>query len=316
VPTALITGVSGQDGTYLAELLAGKGYRVAGGTRSVAAARASPHARALRHVDLIELDPGSLPAMVGSLRRVNPDEVYHLAAPSRVSASFDDPDGAKRGILGTTAIVLEAVQQASPGARCFFAGSCEMFRSESHGQDESAPREPVSPYGEAKQAAFDLVRTYRGMGRLFAVTGILFSHESPRRAPTFVTRKVARAAAAIARGDQDELRLGSLEVRRDWGFAGDYVRAMWSMLQQEEPDDLVIGTGVAHSVADLCFEAFAVVGRDWQEHVVTDPELLRPGEAPLRLANPARARRRLGWAPEVDFRGLVAMMVQAETRDG
>jgi GDPmannose 4,6-dehydratase len=316
MPTALVTGVSGQDGTYLAELLVAKGYRVVGTTRDAARARTCEHADALRGVDLVETDGRSLPALLDVLRQTQPGEVYHLAAPSRVSASFEDPDGAKRGILGTTAVLLEAVQQSVPGARCFVAGSCEMFRPEDHGQDESAPREPVSPYGEAKLAAFDLVRTYRSMGRLFAVTGILFSHESPRRGASFVTRKVARAAAAVARGTQREVKLGSLDVRRDWGFAGDYVRAMWAMLQEETPDDLVIGTGIAHSVGDLCFEAFAAVGRDWQDHVVSDAALVRAGDPPLRLADPSRARRRLGWSPEVDFRGLVSMMVEHEMGQG
>ena len=316
MPTALVTGVSGQDGTYLAELLVAKGYRVVGTTRDAARARASEHTGALRGVDLVETDGRSLPALLDLLRQTQPGEVYHLAAPSRVSDSFADPDGAKRGILGTTAVLLEAVQQSVPGARCFVAGSCEMFRPEDQGQDESAPREPVSPYGEAKLAAFDLVRTYRSMGRLFAVTGILFNHESPRRGASFVTRKVARGAAAVARGTQREVKLGSLDVRRDWGFAGDYVRAMWAMLQQETPEDLVIGTGTAHSVADLCFEAFAAVGRDWKDHVVSDAALVRAGDPPLRLADPSRARRRLGWSPEVDFRGLVSMMVEHEMRQG
>jgi GDPmannose 4,6-dehydratase len=270
MPTALITGVSGQDGSYLAELLATKGYRVVGTTRDAQRAQRLEHASSMRSVELVEVDAGSLPAMLRVLRKAKPDEVYHLAAPSRVSSSFEDPEGAKRGILGTTAVVLEAVQQVVSGARCFLAGSCEMFTPEDHAQDETAPRAPVSPYGEAKRAAYELVRTYRSMGRLFAATGILFGHESPRREPSFVTRKVARAAAAVARGTQREVRVGSLEVRRDWGFAGDHVRAMWSMLQQDDPEDLVIGTGVAHSVADLCLEAFAVVGRDWKDHVVSD----------------------------------------------
>ncbi|MGH9786365.1 MAG: GDP-mannose 4,6-dehydratase, partial [Terriglobia bacterium] len=212
--------------------------------------------------------------------------------------------------------IWEIVLDRFPATRCFFAGSCEMFAPEEHAQDESAPRAPTSPYGEAKQQLAEHVKGLRKEYGLYAVTGILFNHESPRRGDGFVTKKIAAAAARIARGEGQKLVLGNLEVRRDWGFAGDYVKAMWSMLLQTEPEDLVIGTGVAHSVAEFCEVAFKHVGLNWREHVVSDPSLFRPTDAPLRLANPARAKARLGWSPEVDFERLVAMMVDHEMGDG
>lgn len=315
MPTALITGVGGQDGSYLSELLRTKGYRVVGLTRDTGRVRAQAYAAAYDGVELVRA-PAGLPDMIAAVKRAAPDEVYHLAAPSRVASSWDDPAATRRQVLGSTAVVLEAVQAAAPAARCLVAGSCEMFEPADHAQDETAPRKPVSPYGEAKLAAFDLVKTYRTMAGMHASTGILFNHESPRRDVSFVSRKITRAAVAIAAGQQRELHLGNMSVRRDWGFAGDHVRAMWLMLQQEEASDLVIGTGVAHSVEDFCAAAFAEVGLDWREHVVPDAAALkRPIDAPLRLADPARARRRLGWAPEVDFPGLVSMMVRYETGD-
>jgi len=316
MPTALVTGIGGQDGSYLAEFLRSKGYRVVGLTRDPARVRSLPYAAAFAGVELQQAPPG-LPGMTEVLRRAVPNEVYHLAAPSRVSSSWADPAATQREILGTTAVLLEALQAAAPAARCFVAGSCEMFGPSSGPQNETAPRKPVSPYGEAKRAAYDLVKTYRTMAGMHVSTGILFNHESPRRDPSFVSRKIACGAANIAAGRQRELRLGDVSVRRDWGFAGDYVRAMWLMLQQEEASDLVIGTGVAHSVQDFCAAAFAAVGLDWRSHVVPDDAALkRPTDAPLRLADPARARRRLGWTPEVDFFGLVRMMVDAEMADG
>ena len=190
-----------------------------------------------------------------------------------------------------------------------------MFAAEDHAQDESAPREPPSPYGRAKLEAEQIVRHYRDEHALFAATGILFNHESPRRAVDLVSRKIARAAVRISRGEQAKLTLGSVHIRRDWGFAGDYVRAMWLMLQQESPEDLVLGTGEAHSITDLYELAFRRVGLDATDYVVQDPTLIRAGDAPLRLANPARARSQLGWTPEVDFERLVAMMVDYEIGD-
>jgi GDPmannose 4,6-dehydratase len=194
----------------------------------------------------------------------------------------------------------------------FVAGSCEVFAPQDNAQDESAARGPQSPYGEGKLKAMEFAERARVQGGLYAVTGILFNHESPRRGESFVTRKISRAAVRISRKEQERLTLGRLDVRRDWGFAGDYVRAMWLMMFQEEPEDLVIGTGQAHSVADFCEIAFLRVGLDWREHVDSDPSMFRPSDAPLRLANPARAKSRLGWTPEVDFQRLVEMMIDHE----
>lgn len=314
MPTALITGVSGQDGSYLAELLGGKAYRVVGTTRDVAGAMKVPYASALERVELIQHGLDSRAAIGELLTRFQPDEIYHLAGPSRVGASWSDPEGTMLGIVVPTTLLLESVAADAPTARCFVAGSCDSFAAEDHAQDESAPRRPTSPYGRAKMEAEEIVRQYREQHGIFAVTGIMFNHESPRRDLDFVSRKIARAAVRIARGQSTALTLGSVHVRRDWGFAGDHVRAMWLMLQQSDPLDLVIGTGEAHSIIDFYELAFRRAGLNAKDHVAVDPALFRPGDAPLRLANPARARSRLGWTPEVDFERLVAMMVDHELK--
>jgi len=316
MPTALITGVSGQDGSYLAELLVEKGYRVIGTTRDPATALRSPYRAAFTGVDLLEDALDSRASLGGLLARFQPDEIYHLAGPSRVGASWQDPAATLLGIVMPTILLLETMLAETPSARCFIAGSCDMFAAEERAQDEFAPRAPVSPYGRAKLEAEGIARQYREQHSLFVVTGILFNHESPRRHETFVSRKIARGAARIARGEERSLSLGTMDIRRDWGFAGDYVKAMWLMLQQQEPEDLVVGTGVAHSIADFCRLAFERAGLNANEHVVVDPSLVRPDDAPLRLANPARARSRLGWTPEVDFQRLVMMMVDNEMGDG
>ena len=313
MPTALITGVSGQDGSYLAEFLLEKDYRVIGTTRDPRRALEGPHARALAGIELVvgEINHPSSP-ILETIRRERPDEVYHLGAPSRVAASWDDPEATVAGIALSTGLLIEAMVEELPSPRIFVAGSCEVLAPQEKPQDETAPRGPVSPYGEGKLMAMRFVERARETAGLYAVTGILFNHESPRRGEDFVTRKIARTAARISRGLETELRLGNLEVRRDWGFAGDYVRAMWLMLFQDEPEDLVIGTGEAHSVAGFCEVAFRHVGLNWRDYVVSDPAFVRPADAPLRLANPTRAKSRLGWTPEVDFERLVAMMVDAE----
>jgi GDPmannose 4,6-dehydratase len=307
----LITGVAGQDGSYLAEFLTGKGYRVIGTTRDARTALNTPWARAIANVELVELPEGVL-GLRELIDRARPDEIYHLGGPSRVSASWGDPDGTAMGIEVPTGVVIAACLDVLPSPRVFFAGSCDVFGPEPRAQDEASPRAPESPYGRAKLDAMSLVEHAREKFGLYAVSGILFNHESPRRGPDFVTSKICRGAARIARGAKEKLTLGNLDARRDWGFAGDYVRAMWLMMFQEEPEDLVIGTGEAHSVADFCDVAFRRVGLDWREHVTTDPSLIRPSDAPLRLANPARAKARLRWTPEVDFDGLVSMMVDHE----
>jgi GDPmannose 4,6-dehydratase len=314
--TALITGVSGQDGSYLAELLIAKGYRVIGTSRDPDKAMSLPYAAAFRGVELVANALDSRPSLEELLARTKPDEIYHLAGPSRIGSSWKDPSGAMLGIVTPTLLMMESMVAVAPAARCFVAGSCDMFAAEDHAQDESAPREPPSPYGRAKLEVEQIIRRYRAEHGLFAATGILFNHESPRRDTDLVTRKIVRAAVRISRGEQATLTLGAIDVRRDWGFAGDYVRAMWLMLQHDAPEDFVLGTGEAHSITDLYELAFRRVGLDAKDYVVQDPTLIRPGDPPLRLANPARARSRLGWTPEVDFQRLVAMMVDAEMGDG
>jgi GDPmannose 4,6-dehydratase len=311
MPTALITGVSGQDGSYLAEFLVARDYRVIGTTRNAARAVQGPFGAALRGVELLELESPEM-WLAKLVEHAKADEVYHLGGPSRVSDSWTDPEGTRLATVLQTSVLVEQIVQELPSPRLFFAGSCEVFAPEERPQDESSPRAPASPYGQAKLEAMDKVRKAREQFGIYAVTGILFNHESPRRGDGFVTRKIARAAARIAQGKEKTLTLGNLEVRRDWGFAGDYVRAMWLMMFQDEPADLVIGTGEAHSVATFCEIAFRHVGLSWRDHVVSDPALFRQADAPLRLANPARAKAQLGWTPEVDFERLVTMMVDYE----
>jgi len=312
MPTALITGVSGQDGSYLAEFLLGQEYHVIGTTRDARRALYLPWARALAGVDLVELPTAQ--DVADLVRSRKPDEVYHLGGPSKVSTSWDDPAGTEQGIVLFTALILDAIVDMLPSPRLFVAGSCEIFAAQDEAQDESAPRDPQSPYARAKLEALELVRAARERFGVYAATGILFNHESPRRGAEFVTGKIARAAARIAGGQERGVSLGNIGVRRDWGFAGDFVRAMWLMQFQDEPEDLVIGTGLAHSVSDFCDVAFRRVGLNWKDHVKVDPALIRRADAPLRLANPARAKARLRWTPEVDFERLVGMMVDAEKR--
>lgn len=310
--TVLITGVGGQDGSYLAELLVSEGHRVIGTTRDARRLAGLPYASALRGVELVETALDARSGVDQLLAGFTPDELYHLAGPSRVGASWQDPSGTMHGIVDPARLVLEAVVGFRKAPRCFFAGSCEVFAAQERAQNEHAPRAAVSPYGRAKLEAETMVKRYRDTHGLFAVTGILFNHESPRRDLSFVSRKIARAAARIARGLEQNLTLGTLDVRRDWGFAGDHVRAMRLMLLQPDPEDLVVGTGVAHSVRDFCDSAFGHVRLNVEDHLSVDPALVRPGDAPVRLADPSRARARLGWTPEVDFERLVAMMVDAE----
>ncbi|HSA55861.1 MAG TPA: GDP-mannose 4,6-dehydratase [Gemmatimonadaceae bacterium] len=309
--TALITGVSGQDGSYLAELLLEKRYRVVGFTRDADRARQGP----LRAVaDRIELRTASLGDAEGLARlvaEVQPREIYNLAGQTRVSDSWSDPIGTGDASGLAVTRLLEAVRRAAPDGRFLQASSSEMYAPELETplREDSAMR-PASPYGAAKLYAHHVTRQYREAYGMHVSSAILFNHESPRRSEAFVTRKITRAAARIARGAQRELRLGNLDARRDWGFAGDYVRALWEMLQVERPEDLVIGTGVAHSVSDFCAAAFAAAGLNWRDHVVSDPSLFRSADTPVRLADPTRARERLGWTPEVDFTRLIEMMVR------
>jgi len=310
---ALITGVTGQDGSYLAELLLGEGYEVAGMVRrtsNVNYERVEHIADKIRFVPGDLLDEGSI---VAALRGVQPHEVYNLAAQSFVTTSWNQPMfTGEATALGVTR-VLEAVRQVDPSIRYYQASSSEMFgKVREVPQDEMTPFYPRSPYGVAKVYGHWITINYRESYDLYACSGILFNHESPRRGLEFVTRKVTSSVARIKAGLDRELRLGNLDAKRDWGFAGDYVRAMWLMLQQDVPDDFVVATGETHSVRELCEIAFGRAGLDWTAHVVVDERFLRPAEVDLLVGSAARAAEKLGWTPTVGFAELVEMMVDAD----
>ena len=313
MPTALITGITGQDGSYLAEHLLAKSYRVIGIVRR---SSTTPYERIAHLVDKIELvsadllDQTSLQDAISAWR---PDEVYNLAAQSFVQTSWTQPvlTGEFTG-LGVTRM-LEALRKAAPAARFYQASSSEMFgKVQESPQRESTPFYPRSPYGVAKVYGHWITVNYRESYGLYAVSGILFNHESPRRGLEFVTRKVTDAAARIKLGLAKEVRLGNLDARRDWGFAGDYVDAMWRMLQAETPEDFVIGTGKTWSVRQLCEQAFGAVGLDYAQYVKQDERFFRPAEVDLLVADPTKAKTRLGWTPKVEFPALVKMMVDAD----
>lgn len=313
MPRALITGVTGQDGSYLAELLLSKGYEVVGVVR-----RTSHHSyerieHLLDRIQVVAADLLDQHSLTVVLQDTQPDEVYNLAAQSYVPTSWTQPVlTGEFTALGVTRI-LEAVRLVHPTARFYQASSSEMFgRVTETPQRETTSFYPRSPYGVAKVYGHWITVNYRESYNLYAVSGILFNHESPRRGIEFVTRKVTDAVARIKLGRAKELRLGNLDARRDWGFAGDYVDAMWRMLQQPNPQDYVIGTGKAHSVRQLVEAAFGHVGLNWQDYVVTDPRFVRPAEVDLLLADPSKAKKDLGWAPKVQFSELVAMMVDAD----
>jgi GDPmannose 4,6-dehydratase len=313
MPTALISGITGQDGSYLAELLLGKGYRVVGIVRR---SSTTPYERIAHLIDRVELvsadllDQTSLTDVVGDCK---PDEIYNLAAQSFVQTSWTQPVlTGEFTALGVTRM-LEALKKAAPKARFYQASSSEMFgKVHESPQRETTPFYPRSPYGVAKVYGHWITVNYRESFGLYAVSGILFNHESPRRGLEFVTRKVTDGAVRIKLGFATELRLGNLEARRDWGFAGDYVDAMWRMLQQDTPDDYVIGTGETWSVRQLCETAFECIGLDYKQYVVLDPRFLRPAEVDLLVAEPGKARRQLGWTPKIGFKALIEMMVKAD----
>ena len=310
---AIITGITGQDGSYLAELLLEQGYEVVGVTRRLSAPN---HWRIEHLLDRIELRPADLLDQLSLIRLVDdvrPHEFYNLAAMSFVPASWDQPLlTGEYNAQGVTR-VMEAIRQVDTSIRVYQASSSEMFgKVRETPQTEATPFYPRSPYGVSKVFAHYLTVNYRESHGLFAVSGILFNHESPRRGLEFVTRKVTRGAARIKRGLAGTLSLGNLDARRDWGFAGDYVRAMWLMLQQDRADDYVIATGRSHSVRELVEVAFSRAGLDWRDHVRTDPALLRPAEVDHLIGDPAKAETALGWRPGVDFEGLVRMMVDAD----
>ena len=310
---ALITGVTGQDGSYLAELLLREGYEVAGMVRRTS----NVNYERVEHIaDKIHFVPGDLldeGSIVAALHEVRPQEVYNLAAQSFVTTSWNQPMfTGEATALGVTR-VLEAVRQVDSTIRYYQASSSEMFgKVREVPQDEMTPFYPRSPYGVAKVYGHWITINYRESYDLYACSGILFNHESPRRGLEFVTRKVTSSVARIKAGLDSELRLGNLDAKRDWGFAGDYVRAMWLMLQQDVPDDFVVATGETHSVRELCEIAFARAGLDWQQHVVVDERFFRPAEVDLLVGSPARAAEKLGWTPTVGFAELVEMMVDAD----
>jgi GDPmannose 4,6-dehydratase len=311
--TALISGITGQDGSYLAELLLSKGYKVVGAIRRLSA----PNQWRIHHLlDQITLRPADLldqMSLIKVIDEVKPDEVYNLAAMSFVPASWDQP--MLTGEFNSQGVTrfLEAVRLVNPKIRFYQASSSEMFgKVREVPQTELTPFYPRSPYGVSKVFAHYITVNYRESYDLFAVSGILFNHESPRRGLEFVTRKVSDGVARIKLGLTDSLHLGNLEAQRDWGFAGDYVRAMWLMLQQEIADDYVVATGESHSVQRLVELAFRHAGLDWREHVKFDQQFMRPAEVDHLIGNPAKARRVLGWEPEVGFEQLVGMMVDAD----
>jgi GDPmannose 4,6-dehydratase len=316
---ALITGITGQDGSYLAELLLEKGYEVHGIVRRVAledpehrlARLAAVRDRVIFHAASLE----SYASVYQAVAKIKPDECYHLAAQSFVSYSFDDEFSTLNTNINGTHFVLAAVANLVPKCRFYFAGSSEMFgKVEEVPQRESTPFHPRSSYGISKVCGFELTRNYREAYNLFACNGILFNHESPRRGYEFVTRKITSGVARILAGKADELRLGNLDARRDWGHAKEYVEAMWLMLQQSNPEDYVVATGETHEVREFVAAAFECVGLDWQKYVVIAPELYRPSEVHLLLGDPSKAQRELNWRHKTGFKELVREMVHADCR--
>jgi len=311
--SALITGISGQDGSYLAEHLLAQGYRVFGLMRRLSAPNAWRIAHLEDRVTILQADLLDQLSLIKAVERAEPDEFYNLAAMSFVPSSWDQP--MLTGEFNSQGVTrcLEAIRRVNPRIRFYQASSSEMFgKVREVPQTELTPFHPRSPYGVSKVFGHFITVNYRESYGLFAVSGILFNHESPRRGLEFVTRKVTDGAARIKLGLADTLQLGNLDAERDWGFAGDYVRAMWLMLQQEQPDDYVVAMGVSHSVRELVEVAFGHLGLDWERYVRTDPGLLRPAEVDQLIGDATKARRQLGWDPTVDFRGLVTMMVDAD----
>jgi GDPmannose 4,6-dehydratase len=310
---ALITGITGQDGSYLAEFLLSQGYEVFGMVRRSSTVNFGRIDHIQDRITLLYGDLLDQTSLIDVMRQARPDEIYNLAAQSFVPVSWKQPVlTGEFTALGVTRM-LEAMRNAVPEARFYQASSSEMFgKVRQVPQNEKTPFYPRSPYGVAKVYGHWITVNYRESYGLHACSGILFNHESPRRGLEFVTRKVSYGAAQIKLGLADQLRLGNLEARRDWGYAGDYVQAMWRMLQQDQPDDYVVGTGETHSVRDLCQVAFDYLDLDWEEHVVVDPEFYRPAEVDLLVSDPAKAREKLGWEPTVSFEALLHMMVDAD----
>lgn len=315
MPTALITGVTGQDGSYLAEYLLARGYTVIGMVRRSSTVTFERISHIQDNITIIQGDLHDQSSLVDLIEEYRPDEVYNLAAQSFVPTSWNQPVlTGEVTALGVTRM-LEAIRLVNPKTRFYQASSSEMFgKVREVPQTENTPFYPRSPYGVAKVYGHWITVNYRESYNLFSVSGILFNHESPRRGLEFVTRKITNAVARIKLGLSKELRLGNLESRRDWGFAGDYVEAMWMMLQQEEPHDIVVGTGATHSVREFCKIAFGHVGLDYCQFVVQDPRFYRPAEVDLLVADPKRANEKLGWKPTVNFEGLIKIMVDADLK--
>jgi GDPmannose 4,6-dehydratase len=314
---ALITGITGQDWVYLAELLLSKGYEVHGIVRRVAIEDPEHRLWRLRHIlDKIILHPASMESyasIFNVVHKVKPDECYHLAAQSFVSYSFEDEFSTVATNINGTHYVLSAIKDRAPHCKFYFAASSEMFgNAKETPQNENTPFYPRSPYGISKVAGFHLTRNYREAYNLYALSGILFNHESPRRGLEFVTRKVTSAVAKIKLGLAKELRLGNLEAKRDWGYAGDYVQAMWLMLQQDEPEDYVVATGETHSIRELVELAFSYVGLDWKDYVIVDEILYRPAEIYELRGDFSKAKEKLGWKPTVSFKELIQMMMDSD----
>lgn len=316
---ALITGITGQDGSYLAEFLLSKGYEVHGFVRRVALEDSEHRLQRIKHIlDKVILHCGSLesyPSIFTVIEKIKPDECYHLAAQSFVSYSFEDEFSTINTNINGTHFILSAIKEKAPKCKIYFAASSEMFGlAKESPQNENTPFHPRSPYGISKVAGFDLTRNYREAYNIFACSGILFNHESPRRGFEFVTRKITNAVAEIKLGLRKELRLGNLEAKRDWGYAKDYVRAMWLMLQQNTPDDYVIATGETHSVKEFVELAFKCVNLDWREYVVIDNTFYRPAEVHELKGNFTKARIKLKWEPKVKFKELVEIMVEHDLK--
>jgi len=314
---ALITGITGQDGSYLAEFLLKKGYEVHGLERRVALEDPEHRLQRIKHIlDKTYIHPASLESyasVFNIVEKVKPDECYHLAAQSFVSYSFEDAFSTFNTNINGTLHVLSAIKEKAPGCKFYFAGSSEMFgMAEKTPQNENTPFHPRSPYGISKVAGFDLTRNYREAFDIFACNGILFNHESPRRGFEFVTRKITNAVAKIKLGLDKELRLGNLEAKRDWGFSGDYIEAMWLMLQQDKCDDYVIATNQTHSVKDFVELAFKHVDLNWKDYVTIDKRFYRPAEVHILRGDYSKAKKVLGWEPKVTFEELVKMMVDSD----
>ena len=315
MPVALITGITGQDGSYLAEFLLSKGYDVIGMVRRSSTVTFQRINQIQDHITIIQGDLHDQSSLVDLIERFRPDEVYNLAAQSFVPTSWNQPVlTGEVTALGVTRM-LEAIRLVNPETRFYQASSSEMFgKVREVPQTENTPFYPRSPYGVAKVYAHWITVNYRESYDLFAVSGILFNHESPRRGLEFVTRKITYGVARIKLGLAQELRLGNLESRRDWGYAGDYVEAMWMMMQLDEPEDFVIGTGETHSVRELCDLAFRHVGLNYEEFVVQDPRFYRPAEVDLLVAEPKKAQEKLGWQPKINFEELIQRMVDADLK--